>query len=118
MNFDKIWNDTLAFEFDSKNDNYGFTVRLAKENYWTYEFTQKAILEYKKFMFLAAINDEMVSPSEIVDTVWHQHLIFTKSGKFNEACRATDIVQHVVGATLCGPKNYDCHLWHEAFLIF
>ena len=33
MNFDKIWNDTLAFEFDSKNDNYGFTVRLAKENY-------------------------------------------------------------------------------------
>ena len=79
MNFDKILNDTLAFEFDSKNDNYGFTIRLAKENYWTYEFTQKAILEYKKFMFLAAINDEMVSPSEIVDTVWHQHLIFTKS---------------------------------------
>ena len=30
-------------------------------------------------MYLAAISDFMVSPSAIVDTVWHQHLIFTQS---------------------------------------
>ncbi len=58
---------------------YGFSTRLANENFWTKDFTQKAILEYKKFMYLAATSDFMVSPSEIVDTVWHQHLIFTHS---------------------------------------
>ena len=41
--------------------------------------TQKAIEEYKKFMYLAATSNQMVSPSEIVDIVWHQHLIFTNS---------------------------------------
>lgn len=35
-------------------------------------------------MYLATTADAMVSPSEIVDTVWHQHLIFTQS--YNEFC--------------------------------
>jgi hypothetical protein len=30
-------------------------------------------------MYLAATSDFMVSPSEMVDIVWHQHLIFTES---------------------------------------
>ncbi len=30
-------------------------------------------------MYLAATQDAMVSPSEIVDIVWHQHLIYTDS---------------------------------------
>jgi len=30
-------------------------------------------------MYLAAVSDVMVSPSEIIDIVWHQHLIFTQS---------------------------------------
>ena len=41
----------------------------------------EAIEEYKKFMYLAATSNQMVSPSEIVDIVWHQHLIFTQSYK-------------------------------------
>lgn len=35
-------------------------------------------------MYLAATSDKMVSPSEVVDIVWHQHLVFTKS--YNEFC--------------------------------
>ena len=58
---------------------YGFSTRLAKENFWTKDFTEQAILEYKKFMYLAGTAGFMVSPSHIVDLVWHQHLIFTKS---------------------------------------
>jgi len=69
----------VAFSFDKANEEYSFTIRLANENKWTKAFTKKAILEYKKFMYLAATSDKMVSPSEIVDVVWHQHLIFTKS---------------------------------------
>ncbi|SFC98034.1 hypothetical protein SAMN05421780_11610 [Flexibacter flexilis DSM 6793] len=75
----ELWNEILAFDLDNPPSEYGFSVRLAKEYYWTQDFTQQAIVEYKKFMYLAATSDFMVSPSEIVDCVWHQHLIFTQS---------------------------------------
>lgn len=75
----ELWNKIKDFELDDYKSEYGFTCRLADENQWTIYFTEQAILEYKKFMYLAATNEEMISPSEIVDVVWHQHLIFTKS---------------------------------------
>ena len=74
-----LWNEILKFELDNPNDEYGFLTRLAFENKWTIHFAKTAIIEYKKFMYLAAVSNEMVSPSEIVDIVWHQHLIFTSS---------------------------------------
>ena len=75
----ELWNSILQFDFDNPPSEYGFSIRLANENYWTKSFTEQAITEYKKFMYLAATSDFMVSPSEIVDVVWHQHLIFTQS---------------------------------------
>ena len=75
----ELWEEILQFDFDDPPSEYGFTTRLANENFWTEAFTELAILEYKKFMYLAATSEMMVSPSEIVDTVWHQHLIFTQS---------------------------------------
>lgn len=71
--------EVLKFELDNPNDEYGFLTRLAFENKWTIYFAKTAIIEYKKFMYLAAVANEMISPSEIVDIVWHQHLIFTTS---------------------------------------
>ncbi|HEY5744437.1 MAG TPA: hypothetical protein VIU12_00025 [Chryseolinea sp.] len=45
-------------------------------------------------MYLAGTSSFMVSPSEIVDTVWHQHLIFTKSyADFCEVIGKT--IQHI-----------------------
>lgn len=79
-----LWAKTEQFDLDHPTSEYGFSTRLAKENYWTKNFTEQAILEYKKFMFLAATSEMMVSPSAIVDTVWHQHLIFTQS--YQEFC--------------------------------
>lgn len=75
----ELWNKILAFDFDYPPSEYGFSTRLANENFWTKEFTDQAILEYKKFMYLATTSEFMVSPSEIIDNVWHQHLIFTQS---------------------------------------
>lgn len=74
----ELWDKIFSFDLDYPVSEYGFSIRLARENYWTKNFTDTAILEYKKFMYLAATSDLMVSPSEIVDKVWHQHLIFTK----------------------------------------
>src|SRR5262249_27909909 len=90
----ELWEKILEFDFDDPPSQYGFSTRLANENYWTKKFTQKAILEYKKFMYLAATSESMVSPSEIIDVVWHQHLIFTKS--YREFCAVIGKeVQHV-----------------------
>jgi hypothetical protein len=74
-----LWNKIAEYDLDSPVSEYGFSTRLASENYWTKNFTHKAIVEYKKFMYLAGTSDMMVSPSEIIDVVWHQHLIFTQS---------------------------------------
>ncbi|HLP14243.1 MAG TPA: hypothetical protein VK177_20090 [Flavobacteriales bacterium] len=76
-----LWNRIRDFDLDYPLSEYGFSTRLAHENKWTKNFTKKAILEYKKFMYLAATSERMVSPSHIVDLVWHQHLIFTQSYK-------------------------------------
>ena len=93
MNKD-LWKKIEEFDFDFPVSEYDFTLRLAHENYWTQNFTQQAILEYKKFMYLAVVSDMMVSPSEIVDTVWHQHLIFTKS--YYEFCQILGKqIQHI-----------------------
>ncbi|MEO6524497.1 MAG: hypothetical protein ABIN91_22625 [Mucilaginibacter sp.] len=74
-----LWDKVVNFNIDGVVSEYCFTTRLENENYWTANFAAAAILEYKKFMYLAAVSDGMVSPSEIVDIVWHQHLVFTKS---------------------------------------
>jgi hypothetical protein len=75
----ELWDKILAFDLDDPHGEYGFSIRLAMENFWTQEFTNQAIIEYKKFMYLAATSDFIVSPSKIIDNVWHQHLIFTQS---------------------------------------
>lgn len=74
-----LWKNIIDFNLDNPLSEYGFSIRLENENWWTANFARDAILEYKKFMYLAAVSDAMVSPSEIVDVVWHQHLIFTQS---------------------------------------
>lgn len=74
-----LWETIRRFSFDETIEEYGFETRLAYENKWTHYVTKQAIEEYKKFMFLASISNQMVSPSEIVDIVWHQHLLFSKS---------------------------------------
>lgn len=81
---DLLWDKLKDYTFDKPNCEYSFSIRLAYENCWTENFVKGAIQEYKKFMYLAATYDEMVSPSEIADKVWHQHLIFSKS--YQEFC--------------------------------
>ncbi len=100
--WDKIWD----FKLDKPEEEYGFSTRLAYENAWTLNFTQSAILEYKKFMFLAATGSEMVSPSEIVDIVWHQHLIFTES--YRELCE-------LLGKTIAHIPSTHNHAEKEKF---
>lgn len=79
METTRSWAEIAQFDLDAPISEYGFSTRLASDNDWTRNFTALAILEYKKFMYLAATTNGMVSPSPMVDVVWHAHLIFTQS---------------------------------------
>jgi uncharacterized protein (TIGR04222 family) len=66
-----------AYQIDDPKSSFPFSSKLAKEQNWTPEFTQQAIREYKRFCFLAVAAGHPVSPSEIVDEVWHLHLTYS-----------------------------------------
>jgi hypothetical protein len=68
-----------AFSFDEGTPALPFEARLARENGWTPGYARRAIEEYRRFMFLAAIAGHPVTPSDQVDQVWHLHLLYTRS---------------------------------------
>ena len=80
----ELWKKIEKFDINATSNGNGFSLKLARENNWPYEFTKEAIVEYKKFMFLAATCNFMVSPSRIVDQVWHLHLTYSRS--YNDFC--------------------------------
>lgn len=75
-----------AFLLDSSEAQLTFSQRLARDNRWTLNYTQRVIEEYKKFVFLAIASGHSVTPSEQVDQVWHLHLTYTHS-YWDEFCR-------------------------------
>jgi hypothetical protein len=68
-----------AFDLDNPKATIPFSKRLAKENSWCMKYTQKAIEEYKKFIFLKVVSDRPVIASRQIERVWHLHLIYTHS---------------------------------------
>ncbi len=56
-----------------------FERRLARENGWTLAYTERVVEEYRRFLLLAAISPEPLTPSDAVDQAWHLHLAYTES---------------------------------------
>jgi uncharacterized protein (TIGR04222 family) len=75
------------YRFDRPDAALPFSQRLAKENHWSRDYTDRAIREYKRFAFLAVVAGHPVSPSDQVDQVWHLHLTYTRS-YWQEFCDA------------------------------
>ncbi|MDP2161393.1 MAG: hypothetical protein Q8K02_12990, partial [Flavobacterium sp.] len=75
----QLWNEIKRFELDDPEISLSFTDRLARENGWSIDYSIRAIVEYKKFMFLMTIADHPLTPSDQVDQVWHLHLLYTQS---------------------------------------
>jgi hypothetical protein len=73
--YDKI----CKFQLDDPAAVYKLSTKLAWEYHWTEIYTLRAIHEYKKFVFLATIQSQIVSPSTTIDRVWHNHLLYTRS---------------------------------------
>ena len=55
-----------------------FLRKAARENGWSTSFTCLAIREYRRFLFLALAAGHPVSPSDVVDQVWHLHILHTR----------------------------------------
>ena len=75
----EIYQRIQSFPLDEADSNFPFSQKLARENDWSAEYTQRVIEEYKKFTFLAVVAGHPVSPSDSVDQVWHLHLTYTHS---------------------------------------
>jgi uncharacterized protein (TIGR04222 family) len=84
----ELWEKIQTFKLDDPTSAFPFSKKLAKENNWTALFTNRAIEEYKKFIFLCCISPTGASPSEVVDEVWHMHLTYTDN-YWNQFCKQT-----------------------------
>jgi len=74
-----LYENIKAYSFDAGYDVHPgkrFEEKLAIANGWTMQETLDIIDEYKKFMYLA-IEYGKVAPSDKIDQVWHQHILYT-----------------------------------------
>ena len=73
-----LWARLNAFDLDGTAP-LSFSRRLARDNNWPLPFARRVVLEYKKFVLLAATCGHPVTPSDEVDQAWHLHLVYTRS---------------------------------------
>lgn len=93
------WEKIRLFEFDDPNAKQPFSKALAVEMEWEHEFALQVIEEYRKFMLLASLHPDSMVPSIHVDTVWHWHLLYTKSyRRFCQIALERDFLDHNPGS--------------------
>lgn len=85
-----LWEHIVA-NFGGHNAfSKAFASKIARKHGWKDNFTLRAVKEYKKFVYLGIVSDFIVTPSKIIDVVWHEHLLFSKG--YREFC--TDVIQY------------------------
>ncbi len=75
-----------AFSIDEGAPTLTFTARLARENRWSLPRAGRVVEEYLRFIYLASVSSETVTPSVAVDQAWHLHLCYTRS-YWHRLCR-------------------------------
>ncbi|WP_086933613.1 glycine-rich domain-containing protein [Agarilytica rhodophyticola] len=54
-----------------------FVNKLQQQTSWSSDVCDQAIYEYKRFIYLTTVSESVLTPSTIVDQVWHLHLTFS-----------------------------------------
>lgn len=107
MNKKELWLRLKAYHFDHLvspglweiiREKFGgadastkaFAHKLATKLGWKNALALTAISEYKKFVYLGVVSDFVVTPSEVIDLVWHQHILFSKA--YRSFC--TDVINY------------------------
>jgi uncharacterized protein (TIGR04222 family) len=73
-----LWQRLEAHDFGTSDCALTFERRLAREHGWSEAQAAGAIREYKRFCFLSVVAGHVVTPSDAVDEVWHQHLTYSR----------------------------------------
>jgi uncharacterized protein (TIGR04222 family) len=73
-----LWQRIGAHPFEREEQVLDFTRRLARDRGWSVAYARGAIEEYRRFCFLAVTSSLPATPSEEVDEVWHQHLVYSR----------------------------------------
>lgn len=81
-----LWQQLKAFNPGGELHDL-FMEKLQQQNNWSESFCRGAVEEYRRFLYLATISTEPVTPSKIIDEVWHLHLTFNRSYNL-DLCRA------------------------------
>jgi hypothetical protein len=74
-----LWKSIDHYHPDKPGVAMPFSRRLAIENGWSRRYALRAIEEYKRFMYLACVIGQPVTPSEEIDQVWHLHLVYSRA---------------------------------------
>lgn len=74
----ELWRRIERMKLDDPTIEMPISRRLSAENKWSEEQTRRAILEYKRFIYLTQRAGFEVTPSRPVDLVWHEHLMHTE----------------------------------------
>jgi hypothetical protein len=72
-----LWRRIEQHDFEP-DATLNFTRRLARDHGWSLADARAAVDAYRRFCFLAVVSPTPVTPSEIVDETWHQHLIYSR----------------------------------------
>jgi hypothetical protein len=75
----ELWQRLSDFELDDPDAELPFSRRLAAEQRWSSEYVDRAISEYRRFLYLTQIAPHDVTPSKAIDAIWHLHLTYTES---------------------------------------
>jgi hypothetical protein len=67
-----------------------FADKITRKHNWKSGFALRAINEYKKFVYLGIVSEFYVTPSKVIDVVWHEHLLFSKA--YREFC--TTVIEY------------------------
>lgn len=83
--------DRIAAAFGSHHaSTRAFASKLKRKLGWEMRFALRALDEYKKFLFLGVTGSTPVTPSKVIDQVWHEHLLFTRA--YRQFC--TEVLEH------------------------
>ncbi len=75
---DPLWRRLRAMRIGPLDAALTFEKRLARENGWSDVQAAEVMEEYRRFLYLAAVVREPITPSVAVDQAWHLHLTYSR----------------------------------------
>ena len=75
MTNEKLYNAILSARLISHGDDF-FIQKLMYKNGWSQAKAAGLYAEYKRFLYISTLTS--VIPPVLIDTVWHEHILFTK----------------------------------------